>query len=449
MGPAGDDYGGPVRQGLNSQRLAVGWNVLGNDGWLKLHHQALGYYHTASQVRAYVEKMADLETYNYFIDSSGEAALWESQTGYPPRHWEYNTRAPARYGQWIDVDNTQGGDVTLSGWVVRANAPGHYNADGSDDLNSASERYQVGRDIIGALIYNNGNGTNLSPKSLAKEFFRNDTLAKWDTVSNMIVHGVLPGEDPRLSTMWTLLGHSETGIFVPVWIHGVESAGANQVPEYLDSGDDDRCVYQPAREMYVYSFNEDDIQDRTLPFEEHLFDVVVGKLLPEWRNRDWKDSAVVNTIGEEMKRVQDIMDADAYWHLKYLADNGATSNYAPTVFIDSATLNGFVATFSVTAGDADGDDLTYSFEYGDGQGGDSVIHAYHQVGRYLVSCTVSDENGVSQTDWLFVTAGGGCKGSFDADQDVDGSDLAAYIADSMGVSLEDFVADFGRTDCPN
>jgi len=36
-----------------------------------------------------------------------------------------------------------------------------------------------------------------------------------------------------------------------------------------------------------------------------------------------------------------------------------------------------------------------------------------------------------------------------ADGDVDGSDLAAYIADQAGISLNDFAAEFGRTDCPN
>ena len=360
MGPANDTPEGPVRQGLNAQGLAVGWNVLQSGGWLELHHQALGHYNTIGQVRGYIDGMTTLSTYNYFIDSAGEAALWESQLG-TGRHWEYNTRAPARDGQWIDGDNADGDgdystglDVSLSGWVVRANAPGHFNADGSDDLDNSHERYGPGRDTIGALVYNNGNGPGLSPKSLAVNFFRHDALAIDTTVSNMIVHGVLPTEDPRLSTMWTLLGHSETGIFVPVWIHGVESGGANAVPQYLDNGDDGVCVYALAKGMYTAGFNEADVQARTLPFEEHLFDVVNDRLLPEWRSRDWADSEAVAVIGEEMKRVQERMDADAYWHLKYLYDHGAASNYAPSVSLDSASEDSLQVTFSVTADDADG-----------------------------------------------------------------------------------------------
>ena len=411
VGPANDSPEGPVRQGLNSQGLAVGWNVLDSSGWQLLHHQALGYYNTISQVRTYLNEMTNLSTYNYFIDTGGEAALWESQTGLD-QHWEYNTRAPGRDSQWIDVDNadgddnyTTGIDVTLSGWVVRANAPGHFNTDGTDDLGDTG-RYKVGRDVIGSLIYNNGLGTALSAKSLAISFFRNDALALDTTVSNMIVQGVLPTEDPSLSTIWVLLGHSETGIFVPVWLHGVESGGAGQVPQYLDNGDDGVCVYTPAKGMHNAGFNQTNVQARTLPFEEHLFDVVNNTLLPDWRSRDWTDLAVVTTIGEEMRRVQEQMDADAYWHLKYLYDNGATSNYAPMVSIDSVSYNELEATFSVTTYDADDDTLTYLFNYGDGQIGSNETHKYAQDGHYLVSCTVTDSHGISQTDWLFVTVVG-------------------------------------------
>jgi hypothetical protein len=219
----------------------------------------------------------------------------------------------------------------------------------------------------------------------------------------MIVQGVLPQEDPRLSTMWVLLGHSETGIFVPVWLHGVESGGANRVPRYLDNGDDGISIYTPARGMFNAGFDPSSVQARSLPFEEHLFDVVDDILLPDWRSRDWSDEAVVNKIGEEMRRVQEQMDAEAYRHLKYLYDHGTTSNFAPTVSIDTVSYNGLEATFSVTTHDPDDDTLAYSFNYGDGHIGSDVTHKYVQDGHYLVTCTVTDNHGVSQTDWLFVT----------------------------------------------
>ncbi len=41
-----------------------------------------------------------------------------------------------------------------------------------------------------------------------------------------------------------------------------------------------------------------------------------------------------------------------------------------------------------------------------------------------------------------------CEGDFDSDRDVDGSDLAIFAAGGTGITLEDFAADFGRTNCP-
>jgi len=42
----------------------------------------------------------------------------------------------------------------------------------------------------------------------------------------------------------------------------------------------------------------------------------------------------------------------------------------------------------------------------------------------------------------------GCNGDFDGDLDVDGSDLATFAAGGTTITLEEFAADFGRTDCP-
>lgn len=41
-----------------------------------------------------------------------------------------------------------------------------------------------------------------------------------------------------------------------------------------------------------------------------------------------------------------------------------------------------------------------------------------------------------------------CEGDFDSDRDVDGSDLAIFAAGRTGITLEEFAAEFGRTDCP-
>jgi hypothetical protein len=45
----------------------------------------------------------------------------------------------------------------------------------------------------------------------------NASINRNSTVSFAIIRGVLPGEDPRLSTMWTILGQPSSGVIVPYW----------------------------------------------------------------------------------------------------------------------------------------------------------------------------------------------------------------------------------------
>ena len=50
-----------------------------------------------------------------------------------------------------------------------------------------------------------------------------DYIVRNSTVSSMVVQGVRPGEDPRLTTIWTLLGFPLTTIALPVWVAGGDS----------------------------------------------------------------------------------------------------------------------------------------------------------------------------------------------------------------------------------
>lgn len=48
-------------------------------------------------------------------------------------------------------------------------------------------------------------------------FPHSSSINRNSTVSFAVIQGVLPGEDPRLSTMWTILGQPSTGVTVPYW----------------------------------------------------------------------------------------------------------------------------------------------------------------------------------------------------------------------------------------
>ena len=50
--------------------------------------------------------------------------------------------------------------------------------------------------------------------------------------------------------------------------------------------------------------------------------------------------------------------------------------------------------------------------------------------------------------WYLLAGNPTCPGDYDRDFDVDGSDLMDHILDAAGISLLDFAANFGKTNCP-
>lgn len=55
-----------------------------------------------------------------------------------------------------------------------------------------------------------------------------DYIVRNSSVSTMIIQGVKAGEDPKLTTLWTVLGFQMTTLVVPVWV-----ASGDKLPEVL------------------------------------------------------------------------------------------------------------------------------------------------------------------------------------------------------------------------
>ncbi|TWT34380.1 C45 family peptidase [Blastopirellula retiformator] len=64
-------------------------------------------------------------------------------------------------------------------------------------------------------------GTVNSPSgTLPETISTKNTISRTTTVSAAVFHGVSPGEDPALTTMWTILGDPKFSIAVPCWVAG-------------------------------------------------------------------------------------------------------------------------------------------------------------------------------------------------------------------------------------
>jgi parallel beta-helix repeat protein len=150
-------------------------------------------------------------------------------------------------------------------------------------------------------------------------------------------------------------------------------------------------MYDRAKSLYNKG-DEATTQASIFGVEAHIFDVVGNTFLPHWRAEGVPSVA-------EMTRIEQQIANDAYSLLNCL-DNRESDNKAPRVFFN-AFPHGLTVDFTLIANDADGTITDIKWNFGDGQTstGSSPTHTYTEPGTYLVSCTVTDDDGVSITDW--------------------------------------------------
>jgi|GEM_PF-3081531 len=418
--------GNEVRQGLNTAGLSCAHNALGqNWGWPNSNF--LANMTGMSEVHDYVENRGITKGSIYFLnDAAGSAAVWElheytgRSDGKGRERFRYATTAATRDAQFIPISsgNEAGRIVTRSGFVARANT-GHYSGNGNTSHGDGADtpgiteyvNDQIARNK--AALLNAGQYGGLTVKALFQgmightgitdqyDFIRQYNPAS--TVGATAIHGVLPGEDPRLSTMWTALGHTDYSIAVPVW------AVVTDLPDTMDNKEkgcfaDIVGGYGSGGGLYNTSLGREHVLARTLPMESNYFDTVLDELLPHWRTLDWSDGDVAAKITDEMTRVENQMASDAYSLLERML-NHDPDNRAPLESRISDFVNtGRTVAFSGIETDSDGSIISRSWNYGDGQPPDDLgVHTYEKNGTYLVSFTVTDDDGVSYTDWEFVT----------------------------------------------
>jgi hypothetical protein len=378
-------------EGLNSAGLSTGNSWAGLGDWTGNGHfmgQCLANCGTVDEVRDYIFWRQGLGALNTvtgcfpFLDAQGQATMFEIDNN---TVYEYSTQNPNRAAQ------------NLAGRVVRANEF-HARVDGTDDI-MISGRYHSGNSNTTGLITMAGDlcartvvQGNLGHNS-GYEFLRygpNRPMATiaTDTVAYSIaVHDVAPGEDPALATMWAMPGQANYTIAVPMWV------AVSDLPTCLASGD------LATRAMSLRAKgNEGTIVDSTFPFEAHLFSEI-EQLLGFWRSGD-------KIRPGTLARVEHRMAEDAYSLLDCL-DNTQDNNKAPSVALQAERNSGLTLDFTALVEDIDGSVLSYEWDFGDWSASSdqpSPSHTYDYPGWHLVSCTVTDDDGVSNTDWEYVYA---------------------------------------------
>ncbi len=375
------DVGGSVYLGLNEAGVGTGNATVAGGANSAAQTYILANCSSMLQIRNYLLTATDAGGNFPFIDASGNASVFEID-----------------HGLWFtecDAVNPNRQAQGLFGFVVRANEY-HYRSDGTDNLSIVGGRYESGTYNIHGLVDSN----NFSVKTIIQgdsgpdtgfEYIRYgpgrtfDTIANFGTISAIIVHGVAPGEDPALATMWTILGQTNYSIAVPTWVM------VSDIPSRLNNGD----MYDRAESLF-FTGNEAATQASTFPAEAHMIDTVTNELLPQWRSMGAPPF-------EDVNRVEHQMAEDAY-SLLYCLDNVQYDNNTPTVSITTET-DVLDVDFTMDANDSDGSIVSTEWNFGDGNSSTdpSPSHTFADEGDYLVSCTVTDDDGVSITAWKYLT----------------------------------------------
>ena len=374
------NIGGSVYLGLNEAGVGTGNATVAGGANSAAQTYILENCSSMLQIRNYLLTVTDAGANFPFIDAEGNASVFEIDHGL----WfaEYDAVNPNRQAQG------------LFGFVVRANEY-HYQSDGTDNTGIGGRYYSGTYNIHGLVDSNNFSIKTIiqgdSGPNTGFEYIRYgpgrtfDTIANYATISAIIVHGVAPGEDPALATMWTILGQTNYGIAVPTWVM------VSDIPSRLYNGD----MYDRIESLFLTG-NEAATQASTFPAEAHMIDTVTNELLPFWRAEG------VPSI-DEMTRIEHQMTNDAYSLLDCL-DNVQYDNNAPTVSISTET-DILDVDFTMDANDSDGSIVSTEWNFGDGNSSTapSPSHTFADEGDYLVSCTVTDDDGVSITAWKYLT----------------------------------------------
>lgn len=320
------------------------------------------------------------------LDATGDMTMFEINRYYWLR--EYHPLDPDRIAQGT------------YGFVIRGNW-WHCRDDGADNLTFVEDTTLTGTLNVQSMMMQGDGKIDIneilrgnSDPNTGAEFIRYGPyrelflIASNTNRASVIVHGVAPGEDPALSTMWVISGQANYGIAVPAWVK------VSDIPDPLGNGwQQDQHLYQRAQSLF-FKGDELTIQNSTYKMESHIFSEVIEGLLPHWREFGTPTEAL-------MTRVEHQIAYDAYSLLNCL-DLVDPANQAPEVSFEIEP-NDMTLALTLNASDADGTITSVSWNFGDGGTSSDLnpVHTYAAPGDYLISCTVTDDDGVDNTNWEY------------------------------------------------
>ena len=194
-------------------------------------------------MRRALEVCSDVASFKYYLDTLSRPMRVSANFGVIDAHGGaayFETNDETYY--MVDVNDPA---VAPLGYLVYTN----FSYNGKFDAGQGYIRYQTAMEIMakGApakeftpqWIFNNLSrsffhsllGVDLTlPQNAALTpngwFPDSDFIPRKSTATSCVIHGVKPGENPELTTMWTILGYPPCSIAIPCWVKLQEKQSA-------------------------------------------------------------------------------------------------------------------------------------------------------------------------------------------------------------------------------
>lgn len=303
---------------MNTQSYNIERNVKDDDRGTangRVLYRALATCATVADFRHFLDTIAkpsNIEANIGVIDAQGGAAMFEIGS-YRYTYYDANDPKTAPNGYIARTNFSFMGDKDKGAGYVR------YMTD-TNALNIASSNREItpawifsdlSRSFVNPLLGIDLRSGHYNKPETSGWFVDQDFIPRHSSASSVVVQGVKPGENPELTTMWTILGYPPVSVVFPVWVKGADEL----LPHLLTSTSEEtntplgKKVDQLKAEVFnyhegngsekylnweaLYNKQGDGIMQRLAPVEKEVFHRVEPIV------KRWRDNKTLNI--DEMK----------------------------------------------------------------------------------------------------------------------------------------------------
>ncbi|MEG1563622.1 MAG: carcinine hydrolase/isopenicillin-N N-acyltransferase family protein [Bacteroides sp.] len=295
--------------------------------------QALAVCATVDDFRLFLDtlsKPSQLEANFGVIDAQGGAAMFEVDD-YKYTMFDANNAKDAPCGYIARTNFSFTGDVNQGAGYVR------YMLEDKLLLPAAAMNLltpqwifnELSRSFVNPVLGIDLRSGDFNRPKTTGWFVEQDFIPRQETGSAVVVQGVKKGENPELTTMWTVLGYPPVSVAVPVWVKGAaaklpqlllpDAVGKNQsalgkkvlaLTQKVFSYHQGMGTSRYLNWELLFDANKSGYMQRLAPVEAHVFSCT-QPYQEAWRAKGKVDTQQLYQLYDELDRYV----KDAYWQL--------------------------------------------------------------------------------------------------------------------------------------